>query len=103
MNIVTLAAALVVVLSGCEGMSRLTDPNKITLDIDGQTISVLFRNGKWESFPDGWKSLNGVNYVTLRRQQIRAIETTSGCRVIASEYVYGTLTLQTEVECGAKK
>lgn len=90
-------------LSGCEGLSRLNDPNKETMEIEGQTISVLFRDGRWESFPDGWKSMSGVNYIQLRRQQISAIEMRSGCRVTASEYMYGTLFLQAEVDCSPAK
>jgi hypothetical protein len=77
---------LSLVLAGCSSayVSKMNDPSRKDVNIDGYDIHVVHPGGtRYEAF--GGETFD-VDAVRLKKAQIAAIEQVSGCKVAEAEY-----------------
>lgn len=78
----------------------MTHPERKVVMIDGHEVSVVPRRpNEFDAF--GGDDGTATNTAILKARQIRAIEQVSRCKVTAAEYIPGTWTLQSVVNCDA--
>ncbi|MEL4885732.1 hypothetical protein N6P31_01380 [Pectobacterium betavasculorum] len=87
-------------IGGCSSsyFSKMNDPTRKDVNIDGYEIHVLHSGGNtYEAF--GGETLD-ADILKLKKAQISAIERVSGCKVEDSEYSNFTFRkLNAEVSC----
>lgn len=104
-NSIFLAVGSVAALSGCETSYAwyVNHPERKDVIIDGSEVSVIPHGvNKF----DAWGGADGMldsNAATMKKRQIAGIEKITGCKVIEAEWMPGTHTLQTEVNCSNNK
>lgn len=83
---ILLIAVLALGLAGCSStyVSKMNDPSRKDVNIDGYDIHVVHPGGnRYEAF--GGETFD-VDAVRLKKAQIAAIEQVSGCKVAEAEY-----------------
>ena len=102
-SILTLVAISFV--GGCAGSlaRNVSDPGRKNFTIDGLSVAVVPQPDHWSAWYVSSKFIEAIPALPLiKRAEIKAIEQYSGCKVISSDFVEGSLQpayLQAIVDC----
>ncbi len=92
---------LTLLLSGCTGSAAWyeTHPQKKTVEVNSLKWIVVPREGenRYDVLRNGLTVWDDA--FQKKKDQIRAVEIATGCKVTESEYLPSTFVLQTIVEC----
>jgi hypothetical protein len=87
-------------LSGCVGapLWQATRTDRHVVTVDDMRITVVRRDpDRYDATYFGISLVN--NMLDIKDRQIRAVKLVSGCTVVSSEYMPGTVVLNTRVSC----